>query len=405
MEEELIKIREEYAKDNKNIIMSSQKNIFFDNEKVEVQNSLADIGRISEKDNFNEYNISEKHFKKSKQDKYSNEDKINMNYNEQKNDSPINKFVEIRTIMAHQEKVSIFIQLETGELASGSYDNTIKIWDIENESKNDPKKIIKEKGHILYLLEFEKNKILSGTDNNTINLWDLNTECETYEHSFEGHELWINCLVKIDNQRFASASNDALIIIWDYYNRSIISMLEGHEDCILSLILLKNGKLCSGSSDETIKIWDINNNICVQTLIGHEKWVKCVLELDNCYILSGSDDQTIKIWSFNDEENSYILNKTLTGHTQSVRTLCQFDENTLISGSFDCTIKVWDINTWNCIETLREHESIIIWVINIKYKGEKILASCSDDKSIKLWKRNNDHDDKYIDNEKKILMS
>ena len=319
----------------------------------------------------------------------------------------ITRYKNIITLEGHTEKVTSLTQLKSGKLVSGSYDNTLCIWDINDSSKKEPETRIHEQGRALFLLEFENNKILSATSNNQINLWNLNNDPINLEHTFEGHELWVNCLVKIDEQKFASASNDATVIIWDYYNRKKISILEGHEDCILTLIKLKNGKLCSGGADQFIIIWDIENNSRIQTLSGHEKWVKCLLELDNDTIVSGSDDKTIKLWNYNTEEKKYDLFKTLTGHTHSVRTFCQIDNNHFASGSFDCTIKIWEINTWSCIETLIGHSSIIIWMININLNGENIIASCSDDKSIKLWKKFNvegNNDDNIQDiSDKKIF--
>ena len=151
------------------------------------------------------------------------------------------------------------------------------------------------------------------------------------------------------------------------------------------MILLRNKSLCSGSADLTIRIWDWENNNCLSILKGHEKWVKCILELNNGIILTGSDDKTIKLWK-ND-----INIETLQGHTHSVRAFCQINVKYFASGSFDCTIKIWEINTWKCIQTLYGHESNIICVISLNtnfYNNNKLIASCSNDKNIKIWEEN-----------------
>ena len=291
-----------------------------------------------------------------------------------------------KTFTGHLEKVVSLIELNSGKIASGSYDNTIRIWNVLT-SKED--KIINEKGRIFALLEFDSNKLLCGTSNNEINLWDLNSDDEKCLFSFKGHQLWINCLVKCNNCYFASASNDTYIKIWDYFNRRPIRTLNGHIDCILSLILLKNNNLCSGAADTTIKIWDWKNGRCLATLRGHEKWVKSVFELDNEILLSGSDDKTIMVWK------DYELVKTLNGHEHSVRTFCQLNKNYFASGSFDCSIKIWDINTWKCVQTIMGHESNIICIISLNRRNRRSneynnssFASCSNDKSIKIWEAN-----------------
>ena len=286
----------------------------------------------------------------------------------------------IKTFKGHVEKIVSLIQLSSGKLASGSYDNTIHIWNMNYEKEE---KIINENGRVFALLEFENDKLLAGTSENVIDLWDVNSVDNNCLYSFEGHELWINCLVKINSKIFASASNDSKIKIWDYFTRTCLFDLQGHVDCILSLILLRNNYLCSGSADLTIKIWDWEKQNCVSTLRGHQKWVKSVYELDNGILVSGSDDKTIKLW----KDDNLLL--TLNGHRHSVRTFCQLNENYFCSGSFDSTIKIWKINTGECIQTLTGHTSNVICVITLKDSGKNnkydLIASCSNDKTIKIW--------------------
>ena len=295
-----------------------------------------------------------------------------------------NKFSCVKTLMGHTNKIVSLIEIESGKLVSGSYDNTIRIWDINDKIGNE--QVINESERILSLLEFEKNKILSGTGDNSINLWDLENPSEKI-FSFKGHELWVNALVKCDSNCFASASNDSKIKIWDYYKRECISTLKGHVDCILSLILLKNKNLCSGSADLTVRIWDWGLGECISILKGHSRWVKCVLELDNGVLLTGSDDKTIKLWK------NEINFKTLEEHAHSVRTFCQINKKYFASGSFDYTIKIWEIDSWKCVQTLYGHELNIICLISLKYQNDndnennELIVSCSNDKTIKIWKR------------------
>ena len=285
----------------------------------------------------------------------------------------------IKTIEGHQEKIVSMIELFNGLVATGSYDCLIKIWDIENSICI---KSIKENGFIFCLLEMEPNFILSGTNKNTIQLYNINSfsenEADECIFSFKGHDLWVNCLVKCNAQYFSSGSNDAEIKIWDYYNKSLYKTLKGHEDCVLTMTLLKNEFLCSGSADLSIKIWNWKEGNCISTLYGHEKWVKSICELENGYIVSGSDDMIIKIW----EDNKCI--KDFIGHTHSVRTLCKISDEIFASGSFDGTIKIWEINSLDCIQTLVGHKSYVISVI---YKANGDLISCSNDHSIKVWKK------------------
>ena len=280
-----------------------------------------------------------------------------------------------KTIKAHQEKIVCLTELKSGNIATGSYDCTIKIWDLVYYECI---KTINESGYVLCLLEFEDNMLLSGTNENIIQLWDINNNnCNQSICSFVGHELWVNCLIKCNDKYFASCSNDSDIRIWDYHLRKCANILKGHNDCVLTLIQLKDGRLCSGGADLTIKIWDWENANCDVTLTGHLKWVKCLCHLSNGYLASGSDDKTIKIW---DEDNNEI--KTLKGHNHSVRAICQLSEDLFASASFDRTIKIWDINRMECLQTLTGHTSNVIGII---HHSQGFLISCSNDQTIRIW--------------------
>lgn len=317
---------------------------------------------------------------------------VKKNYSKLPKDK-IKPFKMANSFLAHNKIIVCMIELENKQIATGSYDNTIKIWDVNNQ--NCENEII-EDGKVFALLEFEPNLLLSAIDKTpddvqeisqirsediVINLWDLNSANSDNKiiHSFTGHQLRINCLVKCDDKFFASCSNDGEIIIWDYHLRKKVHNLLGHADCILCLIRLNDGNLCSGSADKTIKIWNWENASCIATLTGNEHWVKCLCQLSNGYILSGSHDNLIKIW---DNYNQFVTD--LKGHTESVRSICQIGKtNYIASASFDHTIKIWDLNTNECIQTLTEHTSS---VINILYHSDGYLISSSKDKTIKIWK-------------------
>ena len=341
---------------------------------------LNQLKYFSISDNNNNNNNNEKSFStniKSIISNIPNTDiplQVTYNYNfihSHPNDIKIYKCIE--TIYGHVEKIVCLIQLHNEKIVSGSYDNTIKIW---NNRNFQCEKTLYENSYVLSLFEFSPNFLLTGNSENKINLYNLELNNKELIYSFTGHNLWINCISKLNEMYFASGSNDTTIKIWDYKNRKCTNTLIGHKDCILCMILLNNNQLCSGSADTNIKIWSWENSECLFTLKGHEKWVKCLCQLKTGEILSGSDDKSIKFW----KNNECIY--TLKGHLNSIRSICQINNEKFASGSFDYTIKIWSIKNKYCLQTLHEHSSNVICVIKLK---NGFLASSGNDNVIKIW--------------------
>lgn len=75
------------------------------------------------------------------------------------------------------------------------------------------------------------------------------------------------------------------------------------------------------------------------------------------------------------------------GHAQDVKAVIWHPSKELLAScSYDDTIKLWEEedDDWSCSETLCKHTSTI-WDISFNADGS-YLASCSDDKSIIIWK-------------------
>ncbi|MEH2292237.1 serine/threonine-protein kinase [Nostoc sp.] len=237
--------------------------------------------------------------------------------------------------------------------------------------------------------------LASGSDDKIVKLWNLNTQKALA--SLSGHSQAVKSVTfSPDGQILATASDDKTIKLWQIETLEEISTLLGHSHAVKSVAFSPDGQiLASGSWDKTIKLWDVNSGTEICTITGHQLQVNSVAFSPQGQLLaSASYDRTIRLWQipalegFQKEfENRpcYSLLATLSGHAWAVLTVAfSPDGQILATGSDDNTIKLWKVNTGQLICTLVGHS----WsVVAVAFTADgKTLLSASCDKTVKLWR-------------------
>ena len=273
------------------------------------------------------------------------------------------------------------------------------------------------------LIKLNDNEIATGSFDSTVKIWDLKDD--RVQYTLSGHSTAIYSLEKLDDILIASGSADRTIRIWDYTNGALIQTLTDNSNFVLSLASLNDSFFLSGSSGffATIKLWstidwkvkktintpqavrklnvlnpnqiavanddfkirtyNLNSGEIIYEMSGHSSYIRALIQLNENEIISGSDDKTIKLW--NTKEGSLV--RTLVTLTGPIRSLLSFNDQYIVAGlgAFSKNLVLINrANNWYpFIESYLEgHSSTVTSLVQLNINQ---FASVSDDKAVIVW--------------------
>ncbi|KIY67692.1 WD40 repeat-like protein [Cylindrobasidium torrendii FP15055 ss-10] len=244
--------------------------------------------------------------------------------------------------------------------------------------------------------------LISGSYDRTVRVWNMNTGAQL--HCLTGHTRAVRAL-QFDDVKLITGGMDGTLKVWDWRRGEFIRTLPAHPQGVVSLHFRGN-ILASGGVEGLVKVWSTEAGGYTFTLAGHTDWVNAVqLDGDGAgeetrRLFSGSDDGTIREWCLRDRTCTRILQ----GHVAQVQSI-RLREGILITGSLDNTIKEWDVGTGVYAEdsgsadnveerekakgtgkTLKTYFGHIEGVWGVEVDKTRVV-SASHDRTVKVWSR------------------
>jgi WD40 repeat protein len=241
---------------------------------------------------------------------------------------------------------------------------------------------------------------------NTINNNDINDIYnDNHNDNDNNNNNKINKAEIYKNIEYIFSSNDNSL---KYLSKNKVKLFEGHSDFIMN-IDIKNNYISTSSKDNTIRIWNFIHNTqgeflckCIAILKGHSEVVNssALILKKNYQIVSVSRDKSIKLWDFSDLiEESFNKENTFENmsepfiiddakfseipHDEEINMVkVSPNEKIIATCSYDKTIKIFTKKLEE-IGTLKGHRRAVMDICFSKYA--KLIASTSSDKTIKIW--------------------
>lgn len=244
---------------------------------------------------------------------------------------------EIVLQTGHSSKVDAVVFSPDGRwIATGSFDNTIKIWDAE--TGRELRSLNGHTGAVRALAWSPDGRLLaSGGGDRTVRIWDVASGREM--ERFEVTDSLLEAVAfSPDGQKLAAGPGNT-IIVWDVATGNQVRLSE-HSSPVTALTFSRDGLfLASGDAKGSIKVWDLVKAKRLKNLTGHTDRIEAlVFNQTGDGLASGGDDRTVRLWKTASGRQS----AESPGHTGKIMALRFSPDGQLTSADSNCAVKTWD---------------------------------------------------------------
>jgi WD40 repeat protein/serine/threonine protein kinase/tetratricopeptide (TPR) repeat protein len=213
--------------------------------------------------------------------------------------------IERATFRGHARGVTSFgYSPDSQTLASGSEDQTVKLWDMSTQKLQGtllPAQVAAVPGGTVSSVAFSPDgkTLAAGSQFNRVRLWDIASRREgvvLQEHL--NSPVW-SIVFSPDGKMLAAGNDQGTVRLWEVSTgRQLPGFFRGHTDAIRALAFSPDGlTLATGSDDSTARLWDVTTGQERLTLSGHRGSVNAVaFAPDGKTLATGSADGTVKLW-------------------------------------------------------------------------------------------------------------
>lgn len=207
-----------------------------------------------------------------------------------------------------------------------------------------PKRLLKEHTSEVTAAAYNpvNDNIASGSKDNSVKLWDDVNNLPV--STFREHTAQVNALAfSPDGKNLASGSADDKIVLYDLSENAPKAEINAESKGITSLAYSSDGKfIASGGNNAAVRIWDAQDGKKIADLSDNKAPVNAVVfSPDVQYLFAAANDGKIYVYSMETKQ----LVKSFVAHDKGTTSLSFSDKgNTLVSGGKDGNIKLWDLS-------------------------------------------------------------
>ena len=241
----------------------------------------------------------------------------------------------------HKELIWCLCPISNKILASGSWDNTIKIWNIENRSI-----MSTLSGHtdiVTALCYVKEGVLVSGSWDDSLIIWSKSRpKSSTYSHkqTLTGHKSWIWGIIRLNNREIVSGEDYGELMMWDIDQCLCIRQIprvSGYSEFLNQMKQHIGGDVVV-SHIYNVKVWGASNNW--GEAIKQFDFMGCSIEfLSDDLLLRGGNEGQLEFIDY--AQTGCNLPPIIEGlHSESINAIQRIAKNIVITASYDNYLKV-----------------------------------------------------------------
>lgn len=294
-------------------------------------------------------------------------------------------------LRGHTQAISsIAASADGGMIATGSLDQTLRLWDAKSGKQL---RVLTGHESEVYAVAFSPDcqLLASSSYNGRVIVWNVGSGKAV--HILTVKDWSITLAFSTDSRQLAVGSQDSGIVIFDVRTGKVLRTYETRFS-INALAFSPDGRHLAGGSF-TIAVWDLQNGKIVKTLEGHRDSLRAIaFSPDSRLLASGSKDKTARLWNletgetvrtFQTESPVTLRLRTRNLHLKwkmPINSVVFSPDGKLLAAGTGPNIQVWDVATGDAVKTLLGHERSVTGVVFLP--DGKSLVSASLDNTARI---------------------
>ncbi|XP_032823195.2 F-box and WD repeat domain containing protein 10B-like isoform X1 [Petromyzon marinus] len=247
-------------------------------------------------------------------------------------------------IVLQKEEPCRVVAYAGGHLAAlGSIDRHVRLLDVER-AKEVPPVIRGHAGSVRAVLVCqERGLLLSGSYDLSIRSWNMHSGACL--RIFRGHQGTVTCLA-LHGDCLVSGAKDAHVKVWDIHTGRCLHTLK-HRRCIRA-VGANAGHVASGCEGGLVKLWHLESGSLIKVLEGHRGAITS-LALDAWHLVTGGVDGFAMTWSI---LGRHRLSIAAFRHPREVLCVALLYLR-VVTGCADGKIRVFNLLSGDCLRVMR----------------------------------------------------